>query len=178
MRAAAVPIPGSPQMRMLSPVDMVLHASTHLFSESEFHSGLRDLSDLDLLLRHFSGRPDFWEELVERADAVGLRRPVYYAMTQSAALFETPVPSATLSRAAAFGPSEPLRTLMGALFRRALAGRLPDEGDAIASLARSALFVRGHWLRMPTHLLVAHLGHKVVASARDRPKSAAADATN
>ena len=178
MRAAAVPVQRHPQLRVLPPADMVLHAATHLFCESEWYSGLRDLSDLDLLLRHFSGCAGFWDELVARADTVGLRRPLYYALTLSAAILGTPVPSATLSSTSEFGPAEPLRTLMGALFRRVLAGQLPNEQDPVAALARSALFLRGHWLRMPTHLLVFHLGHKVMAGANRRAKSAADQSTN
>ena len=166
MRAAAVPVPGNPHLLMLSPIDMVLHGATHLFSESEFHSGLRDLSDLDLLFRHFAAHPAFWDDLVERAKAVGLGRPLYYALTLSAALLATPVPATILSRAAAFGPPRPLGTLTGALFRRVLAGRTPSEEGASEALARALLFVRGHWLRMPTHLLIYHLGHKAIAGAR------------
>jgi hypothetical protein len=34
---------------------MVLHSATHLFYDGELNHGLRDLVDLDDLLRHFSG---------------------------------------------------------------------------------------------------------------------------
>ncbi len=47
------PIEGRPGFAVLAPEDMVLHSATHLFNEGEFHRGLRDLNDLDLLLRHF-----------------------------------------------------------------------------------------------------------------------------
>jgi len=39
---------------------MVLHAATHLFLNEEFSSALRDLADLDSLLRHFGGETRFW----------------------------------------------------------------------------------------------------------------------
>jgi len=169
MRAAAVPIPGYPQLRMLAPADMVLHAATHLFHEGELHSGLRDLSDLDLLLRHFGAMPGFWDELAPRAEAVGLARPLHYALTYCAAFLATPVPPAVMIRVAKFGPSAPLRMLMGELYARAFAPGLPNDEDVLAPLARSMLFLRGHWLRMPPHLLVYHLGHKAMAAMRSRP---------
>ena len=42
-----------PGFAVLAPEDMVLHSATHLFNEGEFDRGLRDLNDLDLLLREF-----------------------------------------------------------------------------------------------------------------------------
>ncbi|MBV8651910.1 MAG: nucleotidyltransferase family protein, partial [Alphaproteobacteria bacterium] len=47
-------LPERPGFAVLAPEDMLLHSATHLFNEGEFHRGLRDLSDLDLLLRHFA----------------------------------------------------------------------------------------------------------------------------
>jgi hypothetical protein len=160
---------------MLSPVDMVLHGATHLFSESELHRGLRDLSDLDLLMRYFGELPGFWDDLVERADAVGLRRPLYYALTLCSAFLATPVPGPTLSCAPAFGPPRPLGALMGAIYGQVLAGRIPSEEGVSASFAHGLLFVRGHWLRMPMHLLIYHLGHKAMAGARRRRDRAAVE---
>ncbi len=48
--AAAVAIPGSP-FRALSPADQVLHACAHLFQDSDCTERLRDLVDIDGLLR-------------------------------------------------------------------------------------------------------------------------------
>ena len=56
---AAEPLEGHPGLLVLSPADMVLHSMAHLFHNEEMSSGLRDLSDLDLLLRHFGTRRGF-----------------------------------------------------------------------------------------------------------------------
>jgi hypothetical protein len=65
--AAARELPGQPGVKTLAPMDMVIHSACHLFHEEELHHGLRDLVDLDALLRAFGGEPGFWESLPARA---------------------------------------------------------------------------------------------------------------
>src|SRR5581483_1442714 len=50
---SAVALAGRPDLAVLAPADMVLHSATHLFHNEELTHGLRDLVDLDALLRHF-----------------------------------------------------------------------------------------------------------------------------
>lgn len=171
MRQAAVPIAGRSGLFMLCPTDLVLHAAAHLFHESEWRSGLRDLSDLDLLLRHFGATPRFWDELAGRGVEVGLGRPLHYALTCCARLLGTPVPGVVATSVHRLGPRQPLRACMSSLFERALAGRLPEEEGPLEPLARALLFLRGHWLRMPAHLLAYHLGHKTLAAIGGRPEA-------
>lgn len=80
LREAAVQLPERPDVMVLAPVDMLLHSAAHLFYEGELVHGLRDLLDLDALLRHFSGHPDFWPRLVERAGELELTRCLFYAL--------------------------------------------------------------------------------------------------
>src|SRR5690606_30867577 len=80
LMAAARPIEASNGLMTLAPVDMVLHSACHLFHESETDHGLRDLVDIDALLRHFGTMPDFWRHLPERARELELQRPLRYAL--------------------------------------------------------------------------------------------------
>jgi len=73
--AASHRLAGEPWLRVLAPVDMVLHAAAHLFLNEEFSNGLRDLVDLDSLLRHFGAEPGFWERLAARGRELDLARP-------------------------------------------------------------------------------------------------------
>jgi hypothetical protein len=148
-------------IRVLQPVDMVLHSAVHLFTEGEFDHGLRDLLDLDDLLCHFEHRePDFWAELFARARVLKLDRPLFYALSNIERLFGERVPA--LQRAA-FDASRPAwlqRAVMAWLL--AIAMR-PDHAEARApgeGVARWLLYVRSHWLRMPLRLLVPHLVRK------------------
>lgn len=168
MRSQAIPLPGRPAVRILAPADMVLHSATHLFHEGELDNGLRDLVDLDSLLRHFGAQPGFWDRLVPRAVEVGLARPLYYALRYTKLKLGTPVPDGVAAAAAAAaGPAGPLRVLMDALFVRALRPKHPSCSGAATRLARWLLYVRGHWLRMPVPLLLYHLTRKAVVRPDD-----------
>ena len=61
------PVEGESRLRVLAPVDMVLHSATHLFCNEDVGNGLRDLVDLDSLLRDFALEPRFWPGLTARA---------------------------------------------------------------------------------------------------------------
>ncbi|NJN00397.1 MAG: nucleotidyltransferase family protein, partial [Aquincola sp.] len=58
---------------VLQPADQVLHSAAHLFFDSQARDRLRDLIDLDGLLRHFGGdQAAFFDELIARAIQLGL----------------------------------------------------------------------------------------------------------
>ncbi|MBL8286365.1 MAG: nucleotidyltransferase family protein [Rubrivivax sp.] len=160
--SAARPLPGQPGLHVLAPPDMVLHAMTHLFMNDDMSHALRDLSDLDLLLRHFAARPGFWDSLVERASLLDLRRPLHYGLGQAALVLGTPVPAEVARAVQAFGPGWPLRAPMAALWHRAVRSRHPAAAPAGTGAALFALYLRGHWLRMPPLLLARHLAVKAL----------------
>ncbi|KFI05128.1 nucleotidyltransferase family protein [Massilia sp. BSC265] len=165
LRAAARPIPGSEGLWTLAPHDMVLHSAVHLFSEGEMNHGLRDLLDLHRLLLHFGSQPGFWEALAARAVQLELARPLFYALRYCTRLLATPVPEPVLREADAAGrPAAPLLVLMDGLFLRALSPQHPSTADRLSPVALAALYVRGHWLRMPPVMLARHLFHKAFFS--------------
>jgi hypothetical protein len=144
---------------VLSPADMVLHSAVHLFNDGEFHRALRDLDDITSLLRHFAAEPGFAARLVERAVALDLVRPLYYALRYSRELLDGPLPETLLADAPGV-PSPALLTVMDALFRRVLRSPHPERQPAGAGLAGFLLYVRAHQLRMPMHMLIPHLIRK------------------
>ena len=157
---ATVPLPAHPGLSVLGPEDMVLHAMTHLFVNDDVSHALRDLSDLDLLLRHFGSRPGFWDALPGRAERLGLQRPLHFGLRHCAALLGTPVPAPAAAAAAAFGPAPPVAAAADWMWRRALRPQHPSTRLGGQGLALAALYLRGHWLRMPLPLLVRHLAVK------------------
>ncbi|MDR2186433.1 MAG: nucleotidyltransferase family protein [Azonexus sp.] len=152
------------RFRVLCPADMVIHSATHLFYESELQNGLRDLFDLDALLGEFAAAgSDFWAQLTARAIALGLALPVYLACCYAGRLLDTPVPPfvlAELARTAGLGALA--RRRFDALYLRALMPDHPLSSGSATALARLAVYLRGHWLRMPPALLAAHLSRKAV----------------
>jgi len=147
---------------ILSDIDRVIHSAVHLFHEGEFDMGLRDLSDLDLLLKEFSTQDSFWQNLLKRADELKQHNPLHYALRYTQKILQTPVPEEVLAASVKQSPGKIRQKLMDALFFRAL---MPDHescNDSLTGLARWLLFVRSHWLKMPVYLMVPHLLRKSV----------------
>lgn len=162
--AAARLIDGG-KLKVLAPHDMILHSAAHLFQDGELNGGLRDLLDLDGLLRHFGADEGFWDGLTSRARTMDLERPLFYALRYCARWLDTPVPDTVRLKA----PNPATLSIMDALTRDAL---MPDGwrgSSARARLARWLLYVRSHWLRMPPVLLARHLLRK--AWSRTRPQA-------
>ena len=138
---------------------MVLHCATHLFHDEDFSHAPRDLVDFDALVRHFGRDEAFWPALLSRAEELELGRMLYYALRWASRIHRTPMPPETLEGAARFAPAFPVRTLMDSLLGPALR---PTGATASTRWARHALYVRGHWLKMPPHLLAWHLTAKAL----------------
>lgn len=162
---AAVPLAGRDDLAVLDAADMLLHSAVHLFHNEEFTHGLRDLVDIDALFRHFGATAGFTEKLADRAADLGLLRPLYYALRWTWRLFDTPVPASLLLASRNAAPSMPVRGLMDLLLSRAL---MPTASDPSTLWARRALYLRGHWLKMPVPLLAWHLTMK--AFRREPPR--------
>ena len=141
--------------------DMVLHSAAHLFGEGEFDHGLRDLLDMDDLLLHGEASlPGFWALLMDRADALGLQVPLYHALAQVRRLFGTAPPPDLAARARALQPNAAARLSMGWALEQALRPMHPSCDTPASAVARFALYVRSHWIRMPAHLVLVHLVRK------------------
>jgi hypothetical protein len=150
-----VPIPGEGNWFRLKDEDLVLHAASHLLLNSEFDRGLRDLWDIDLLMRYFSAdMPDFGEAVLHRAERVGLGRVVRQAFTLCARLFRTPLPQRALNERG------PVMKLLGA----AIDTRHPDTRSSWQALADQLLLYRELNLRLPPALLARHLWHKATTA--------------
>ena len=136
----------APGVRVLSPADMVVHAVTHLLADGDLAGGLRNLWDIDRLLRLFSSAPDFWKQLDDRARLHEMRRPVSLALRLADRVFATPVEP----RLAQYDRAR------DALFVRRLLAR-DGWGRPIRPFNRFGFYVRSHWMRMPPLMLARHL---------------------
>lgn len=142
--AAAEPIGNG--LAMLAPEDILIHGAIHLLADGDLSGGLRNLWDIDRLLREFADRDDsFWLRLAARsaeheADAVVAR-----AVRLCHAIFETPAP-----------PESRRLTLGDRMFVRRLLAR-DGWGRGMQPVTRFAFYVRSHWMRMPPTLLARHL---------------------
>ncbi len=172
--ARIAPVGDIPGVYVLCAEDRILHSAAHLFHDGELAHGLRDLTDLDLLLRHESAVPYFWPRLLSRATELQLERSLFYALRYARHFLGTPVPEAVWEVLEPIAPAPLLLGLMDAVFSRALAPAHPSCDDALSPLARQSAYIRAHWLRMPSHLLLPHLFHKAFISPYQDNESARA----
>jgi len=165
---------GEENLYVFSKEDMLLHSIVHLFNEGEFEHGLRDLVDQDYMLRTFSlNDAKFYDELADRANALGLGLPLFYAVRYCQIMLNRTFPKSFIGAISQFAPRN--IWFMDKLFLRAL---MPDHkscDDWFTSAARWLLFVRSHYLRMPPHLLIPHLLRKAYKS-RMKDKEVKAEA--
>lgn len=152
---------GLSEVDVLSPSDMFLHAAAHLFCEGEHENALRNLLDLhDLLKEFFSTGQLSVPELVNRAVNLGLTEILALAARYLERIFG-------LETAIRIGEALKARGLEGGnsrwldwIYDAAFLGFHPSCKPPFLTLARQALFLRGHYLRMPLGLLTAHLVRK------------------
>ena len=157
--AAAQALADPPGLNIPANTDLVLHSACHLFHEGEWGHGLRDLVDLDALLRAFATEPTFWSTLLIRAKTLNLGRPLYYALDCCQRWLHTPIPPNVIADC----PHRPpgwQRAIMRNLFDAGLGSAHQSCHGRVPKLATFALYIRGHYLRMPWHLLLPHLLHQ------------------
>lgn len=136
-------------LRVLAPADMVIHAAAHLLADGDLAGGLRNLWDIDSMLREFAREAEFWARLRERAEQHQLLPEVARALRLCRRLYGTPVDAALggTTRAA------------DRMFERRLLAR-NGWGQGTRRPLRFAFYVRSHWMRMPPLMLARHLWTK------------------
>ncbi len=136
-------------LRVLGPADMIVHAVAHLFADGDMAGGLRNLWDIDRLLRQFAAREGFWGDLAARARRHQLQPHLSRALRLAAKLYGTP---ADPQLAGWRRPSD-------WLFERRLLAR-NGWGQGTRPALRLAFYIRSHWMRMPPLMLARHLWQK------------------
>jgi hypothetical protein len=150
--------------QVLQPIDQVLHSAAHLFLDSQARDRLRDLIDLDGLLRHFGSAPGFFTSLVERATELGLQQPLALAAHFCSAWLDTPIPEQTRRLLRPHLPGVTQRWWLMPTLSTLLSPTHPDLPPPRSQRVASTLFLaRYHARRMPLRLLVPHLLRKLLA---------------
>lgn len=161
--ARARPLPGFPGLYVPAPEDLLIHSLTHLVHEGELHHGLRDLVDIDAMLRAYPQQDAaFWARLEAAVQGHGLQQPVALGLRLVEQELGTPLPPTLLAEAR----REPPRWLLTAFHHalHAVAG-----SSARAPFSEFLIYLRGHALRMPPGLLMRHLAIKAWRDATAKP---------
>jgi hypothetical protein len=137
-------------LRVLHPADMIVHAAAHLIADGELAGGLRNLWDIDRLVRQFAEEGyEFTVELRERAWEHGLVPEVARALRLARALYGMPADDRLAGAA---------RLSDGMFISRVVAR--DGWGRETRPWLRLAFYIRSHWLRMPPLMLLRHLWTK------------------
>jgi Uncharacterised nucleotidyltransferase len=148
---------------VLSPPDMIVHAAAHLFADGDLAGGLRNLWDIDRMIREFGERvPDFESSLLARAERHGLLTAVDRALRLARYIYKTPI-RCQAPKSKSLISDESRKEIIGCritpadrLYGRRLLAR-DGWGRATRPLTRLGFYVRSHWLRMPPLMLARHL---------------------
>jgi len=156
----------SNQSFVFSPALMVLHSAAHLFYESEFEKGLRDLIDIKELVETFSVENDnFYQEIQIKAKELGLERTLFYAFRYVTSILNTKIENKL--NASISAPTMPVLSLMDFCFNNVLIPNHSSCHDWKYNIAKFILYWRGHLLRMPLNLLLPHLARKSYMRIKD-----------
>lgn len=158
--ARARNVNGDEWVKVLSPEDRILHSAAHLFLEGEFDRGLRDLVDLALMLREFSDKSGFWDDLLVRARELGLSAPLYYALALCQQILGVAVEKEVLATSAVDAGPIYIRQALETLFLYALMPAHHSCDTPLTGACRWLLYIRAHYIKMPMHLLLPHLLRK------------------
>ena len=164
-----------PRYQVLHPTDQVLHSAAHLFFDSDIRERVRDLVDLDGLMRAFAELPGFWDELPGRARELGLAEPLALALHFCVQWLATPVPHHAVACIRNAGPGALKRAWLHPLLSSLLVPTPPDARSSWRQTLASPIFLARHHLwRLPPRLLLPHLWHKLRAQ-KSRTKEPEAD---
>jgi hypothetical protein len=177
------------QHRVLNSADSVLHSIIHLFMNEDFSHSFRDLFDLTLLIKEYgyqgngheeyekyeeygnkghgnkgyrnkeSENDEFWNRLSCIASKSGYEKEVYYCLKMYNQLFLLPKPSIYKELEARF-KNIYSDFLINSVITRAMTPKHTLMDTFTVRLSRFYVFMRGHCLKMPPHILFLHLAIK------------------
>jgi hypothetical protein len=148
MLDAAVPLKSG--LYVMAPADMLLHSVAHLFADGDLAGGLRNLWDINQLIRQLVREDkEFWSNLSKRSKQHQLKPYLARALRLSRKLYQTPVDHTLAGKN---------RLSDGVYIKRLLAR--DGYGRETRKITRQVFYIRSHWLRMPLMMLAKHLWTK------------------
>ncbi|MFT2090426.1 nucleotidyltransferase family protein [Paraglaciecola sp. 2405UD69-4] len=144
-------------LQILSFEAMTLHSIIHLFFNEEVKKGYRDIIDIHTLVTT-NNNNKFWETLISLAEETGFCLELYLACRYTQKIVNTPIPNHVTDSLARFCPWN-IR-ILDFMYMRALKPSHPSCRQAYFSTAEFMVLIRGHFQKMPLHILTYHLVSK------------------
>lgn len=158
--AASIPLEGNNNERTLLPAAMLFHSAIHLFSESEFHKGLRDLYDIRLFIQAHQQDDAFWQQLIELHQKLGHQQSLFLALRYARIIFNATIPRKISRYYHAYRPSRAHLALLDYCFIPVFTHSFAPRQTFKVKCASAFLYLRGHLKRMPLPMLIMHLSRK------------------
>lgn len=153
---------------VFSPAAMFLHSAVHLFHESEFDKGLRDLTDLASMYVDFSNKSaTFLDELFALSSQTQLNEPVYFALRYINKVLAVELSDQANNFINVTKPSITFPRLMDYVFMHVFVPYHKSCNTWQTNIAQFIAYWRGHLLRMPLTLLIPHLAKKSIMAITD-----------
>jgi hypothetical protein len=143
---------------VLGPAESVLHSIIHLFMNEDFTNAFRDLFDLHLLINEYENK-EFWQQLLSLAHDTKFEKELYYCLALLIKIYSVekqPIFEALESKYDSKANSFFIQHI---LFNAITPKHTLLDGFC-TKLARALVFFKGHWLKMPFHILITHLAIK------------------
>ncbi|KMV29157.1 nucleotidyltransferase family protein [Photobacterium swingsii] len=148
---------GENKAKTLTPAALLLHSAIHLFYESEYHKGIRDLFDIHLLIKEFGADETFWVQLITIQEQLGSAECTFYALYFSESIYHTEIPKHVKDYYMRHKPNMLVFALTAPAFYYAFTSMYPLHHHTGHHRALSTLYIRGHFKRLPIYKLIPHL---------------------
>jgi len=140
--------------QVLSFPAMTLHSLIHLFFNEDVKKGYRDLIDIHTLMTS-NNNQEFWLTLVKLAKETGFALELFLACRYTQKLLETKIPDDVVREISQFKPWN--MSLLDFMYSNTLKPNHPICRGSSFELAEFLVLIRGHFQKMPLHILIFHL---------------------
>jgi hypothetical protein len=140
--------------QILSFAAMTLHSLIHLFFNEEVKKGYRDLIDLHTLITTNNNKV-FWQDLITLAQETGFELELFLACRYTQKILNTEIPDFVQDEISRFCPWNIM--FLDFIYEKALRPNHPLCQTRFYPLAEFMILIRGHFQKMPLHILLYHL---------------------
>ena len=140
--------------QILSFAAMTLHSLIHLFFNEEVKKGYRDLIDLHTLMTT-NNNEAFWLDLISLAKETDFGLELFLACRYTQKILKTEVPGYVHKEISQFCPWN--IAFVDFIYEKTLKPNHPLCKPKFFVLAEFAVLIRGHFQKMPLHILIYHL---------------------
>ncbi|WP_158971610.1 nucleotidyltransferase family protein [Paraglaciecola sp. L3A3] len=143
--------------QILSFAAMTLHSLIHLFFNEDVKKGYRDIIDIHTLMTYHS-EGDYWQELLSLSKETGFELELFLACRYVQQILKTRIPEEITEQVAKNIPWN--IGYLDFVYKKVLLPSHPSCRPKFFALAEFLVLLRGHFQKMPLHILIFHLTTK------------------